>query len=901
MATGVDIGTLSGRIEFEDHVTATMDKVLGKVDQLEANWSSMGGRIAESATGFFAAEAAIKALEVGISAAVNVIKDMSIEGAGLADISENFERLTEGAGRLGSTLLGELRAGTHSTIDDMTLLKMVNQDLATGMNLTDSQFRQMAEGAFALAQATGGDVASALETVNRAMLTGQTRQVQLLTGKIDLTKAEQELAESLGVTVDHLSQEGKLQAARTGILEAVTRATTRLGEQTDGLDEMVAQLATEWHNFYDELSKSVATSPAVITAFTTIRDAVRDALGGETQTLSELFLEWINRAANAVTTYGPTVINAFMQIKQWVTDVYTTVRSGWDMLPDWFKGVSINSALAVGGFTAVNAAVKATTGGMVDFISLAGNLTTWLSGMPNALANVNSGFQTMRSLVSVMDFASLAGARASVVLLAESVVGLIGPLGAVAAAAGAMWAAWELGKTQPVSDFFQRLGLLVQGYSKAEADAMIATDHLTQAQVKQTAEAKSQQEAMERAKQVAAGFKNEMAGIATETVKTNEALEKNRLIISATNEELKKRKDAMAEIASSSKTWQETVAELNDDLVVAVKQYLEAGVAQDKLATAYGLTATQVKAVASSLKEEKEALELEVKAQQDSEKRWADYYAMKREMSGGATDKVRADIDRWTAAQVQAHQKQKTDTADFYNWVDATRKQSFEKADKDRLEQDQHSKAFWDKQAREAREAFEFASRNSDQFSRDYIEHLRRTKDAAADAAKNWKEQLGGALDEATQKVRTLSGEMISLQEKQSRAQQGGSTTINRGNLEQNARTWGIPGNVATQMAEAGFSFQEMIAAWQSKTVDTWKPTGPRIQGFRDGGVGDFGEGTLAMLHGKEAIVPLDKAGGALGTIQVINHINGTAADTARQVSRELMRTLKQYKQFGAA
>lgn len=900
MASGVDIGALSGRIEFEDHATATMDKILGKVDQLEANWSTMGGRVAESAAGFFTAEAAIKAVETALSAAVEVIKDMTVEGAGMADIAENFEKLTEGAGRLSSTLLNELRQGTHSTIDDMTLMKTVNQDLAAGMNLTDQEFRRLADGAFALAQATGGDVAEAFETVNRAMLTGQTRSVQLLTGKIDLVKAEQDLAESLGVTVDQLSAEGKLQAARTGILDAVTAATKRLGDQTDGLDEMVAQLGAEWTNFYNDLAQSVATSPQVIQAFETIRDSIRDAFGGESQSLAEVFLSWVNRAADAVTTYGPTVVEAFVKIKDWVAEVYTTVRAGWDTLPEWFRNAATNTAIAVTGFTAVNTAVKGLSGGVIDFISVAGNLTTWLSGMPAALANVTAGFETMRSLVTVLDFTSLANARASIVLLGESLVGLLGPMGAVAAAAGAIFAAWEIGKMEPVSDFFQKLGLMVQGYSKAETEAIIQTDKLMTAQNKQAQETKAQEEAIARAREMVRGFKEETEGAATGVEQTNAALERNRLVLEQTNEELKKRRTAMEEIASSSKTWQETVALLNEDMVVAIKQYLEAGVAQDKLATAYGLTATQINAVAKSLKEEQDALALEQKQIQDSEKRWADYYATKREMSGNATDKLTADIDRWTAAQIQSHQKQKTDTADFYNWLDATRKQSFEKADNDRLQQDQHSKAFWEKQAKDAKEYYDFAMAHSDQFTKEYIDHLRKTKDAAADAAKNWKENMGGALDEVSQKVRTLSGEMITLQEKQQRMSAGGSFTINRGNLAENARTWGIPPNVAVAAAEKGFSFQEILTAWQNNMIDKWVPQGPRIPGFRDGGIGDFGEGTLAMLHGKEAIVPLDKGPG-LGSIEVNQYINGTAADVARQVSRELMRTLKQYRQFGAA
>lgn len=63
---------------------------------------------------------------------------------------------------------------------------------------------------------------------------------------------------------------------------------------------------------------------------------------------------------------------------------------------------------------------------------------------------------------------------------------------------------------------------------------------------------------------------------------------------------------AMVEINSVGGEWQQTLNAMDGETVAAVKFYLDAGVAQNVLATAYALTDVQIKAVVASLKEESE-------------------------------------------------------------------------------------------------------------------------------------------------------------------------------------------------------------------------------------------------------------------------------------------------------
>lgn len=91
------------------------------------------------------------------------------------------------------------------------------------------------------------------------------------------------------------------------------------------------------------------------------------------------------------------------------------------------------------------------------------------------------------------------------------------------------------------------------------------------------------------------GLPKDLKAIEDGFAKDAEQIEKN---VAA----MKKFDDAMVEINSVGQGWAGTLATIDGNVVEGIKYYLQAGVAQDKLAAAYGLTAAQIKAVDSSLK-----------------------------------------------------------------------------------------------------------------------------------------------------------------------------------------------------------------------------------------------------------------------------------------------------------
>jgi hypothetical protein len=134
---------------------------------------------------------------------------------------------------------------------------------------------------------------------------------------------------------------------------------------------------------------------------------------------------------------------------------------------------------------------------------------------------------------------------------------------------------------------------------------------------------------------------------------------------------------AIVELTSAGDGYQGTLDTINGSTVEAIKYYLDAGVSQGALATAYELTATQVKAVASAMEAEKKALDAAAQAQQkaldiqrlaieQTTKLWDEYTALVIQHSGTATEAQLADIDRWAADLTAKVQKTGADTAEFY-------------------------------------------------------------------------------------------------------------------------------------------------------------------------------------------------------------------------------------------
>jgi len=169
---------------------------------------------------------------------------------------------------------------------------------------------------------------------------------------------------------------------------------------------------------------------------------------------------------------------------------------------------------------------------------------------------------------------------------------------------------------------------------------------------------------------------------------------------------------------------------------------------------------------------------------------------------------------------------------------------------------------------------------------------------AATQAARDAEDQLAAAKAKSKKETQELAA--AEAKRKAENRAQGNSTQYDlsteagRAKVPENIRTWLHDGYSLAQAAQIAFLMSWGLPINGNDPLFAHK--GPKVEGFKEGGVGDFGSGTLAMLHGREAIVPLGPGGGGGGiggthiTQIYITQPFGTPAAIGQAVDAVLMK-----------
>jgi hypothetical protein len=214
---------------------------------------------------------------------------------------------------------------------------------------------------------------------------------------------------------------------------------------------------------------------------------------------------------------------------------------------------------------------------------------------------------------------------------------------------------------------------------------------------------------------------------------------------------IKKFSEAWAELRSMGDSYLETVHAMDPATEQLIEQYLRAGASVKTLAAAFPeLTTAQVEAVKTFVTES-DAMAAEL------EKVTIDYYKVVNDASHDSVQRQIDDAYLAANARIAAMEKAKTYSVEAEMVIWKAAEQTANNIIQKTLESDVHSKAHFDKVATDAKNAYDFAQAHADQFTTDWIQHLRQAADDAQIAADEWGTGFEANAQRATRAIDTVA------------------------------------------------------------------------------------------------------------------------------------------------
>lgn len=186
----------------------------------------------------------------------------------LIQAGDKLDDLTTGFNALGGTAgqLNKLRDASRGLISDTDLLTIANKALLSDIPNIASNLDELTGATMALAKATGQDEKQALDSMITSLQTGNDRAIKAMIGKVDLKKAEEDYAKSLGVTAKQLTEEGKLYADRLAIQQKLIEKAKELPPLNDSAADSLNKVKIAVEGLITQIGSDLNSSIGLISA-----------------------------------------------------------------------------------------------------------------------------------------------------------------------------------------------------------------------------------------------------------------------------------------------------------------------------------------------------------------------------------------------------------------------------------------------------------------------------------------------------------------------------------------------------------------------------------------------------------------------------------------------------------
>ena len=192
----------------------------------------------------------------------------------------------------------EAKVAVDGTVSSMDLIIAANKATQLELNLTSKQFANVAARADDFADSTGTSTADALDKLVTGLANGQVKLLRSAGVIVDVDKAYQAMAKSLGTTTDKLTDQAQKLAIQQAALESLGQAANEAAGQLAKPKDMAALIEQQivlskdaWDAFVVDIGSFQVPSEveSLLSLFRDIPKVVADAIFGITVGLPAAF------------------------------------------------------------------------------------------------------------------------------------------------------------------------------------------------------------------------------------------------------------------------------------------------------------------------------------------------------------------------------------------------------------------------------------------------------------------------------------------------------------------------------------------------------------------------------------------------------------------------------------
>mgnify|MGYP000874375550 FL=1 len=323
---------------FNDELGKTPDKARdagGALGSLRGAWDSvLSGFGAGGGLGLFN-----KAFEAVSATARLLGPDLLTAGQAATNAERSFRALARTAGIDSVAMLETARASTRGLVSDTALMSAANKALLLGLPVTAQQFGTLATSAQALGRAMGQDATKSLDDLITGLGRGSAQILDNLGIVVKAEDANAQYAASIGKTAGQLTEAEKKVAVYNAALLSMGANVERLGAQELTLADRYTQAKTTLTNLYEAAGQAINQSPALVSAFEAVAEAVGVAFGSGPQKMVETFTSWFNALAISAVDIANKITTALHGIGLAAVGMAELLVRAGDPFQLWTKGI----------------------------------------------------------------------------------------------------------------------------------------------------------------------------------------------------------------------------------------------------------------------------------------------------------------------------------------------------------------------------------------------------------------------------------------------------------------------------------------------------------------------------------------------------------------------------------